>query len=44
MKPLSFWWRNAILQAALWCILIFAVFYYIYEPITLGFDWEDEPY
>ncbi|WP_295235616.1 phosphoethanolamine transferase [Veillonella sp.] len=41
MKPLSFWWRNAILQAALWCILIFAVFYYIYEPITLGFDWED---
>lgn len=41
MKSLISWWRNAIVQAILWCVLIFAAFYFIYEPITLGFAWDD---
>ena len=41
MKTLISWWRNAVVQAILWCVLIFAAFYFIYEPIAFGFDWED---
>lgn len=37
----STWWRKPVLHYALLAILIFAALYYTYEPLALGFDWED---
>lgn len=35
------WWRKPWLQYAGLAILIFASLYFTYEPLALGFDWED---
>lgn len=37
----SKWWRKPALHYALFAIIIFTALYYTYEPLALGFDWED---